>query len=99
MEEVLKKYQLISCARELTALIGKRTQMWVVLQDAYPHIIRSYGNRLVYLKADWEQDKLLIMVDVAFPPQQMTTCFKAFSKAYYDAVPEKVRQRFTIDKL
>ena len=99
MEEVLKKYQLISCARELTALIGKRTQMWVVLQDAYPHIIHAYGNRPVYLKADWEQDKIIVMVDVAYPPQHMTSCFKMFSKAYYDSVPEKVRNRFIIDKL
>ena len=99
MEEVLKRYQLISNVKEITALIGKRLEMWVVLQDAYPHIIRAYGNRLVYLKADWEQDKLAIMVDVAYPPQTMREKFTAFSKAYYSSVPEKVRNRFTIDKL
>ena len=99
MEEVLKRYQLISCAREITALIGKRTHMWAVLQEAYPHIIRSYGNKSVYIKADWEQDKILIAIDVAYPPSDMTKCFKAFSKAYYDVVPDKVKKLFIIDRL
>jgi hypothetical protein len=99
MENILKQYKLLSCEREIVAFIGRRTAMWAVLQEAYPHLIRAYGNRPVYLRVDWEANTLSILVGVAYPPAQMTSCFAAFNTAFYDGIPEKVQKCFCINKL
>ena len=99
VENILKQYKLLSCEREIVALIGKRTSMWAVLQEAQPHLVRAYGNRPVYLRADWEANQLEVLVGVAYPPAQMTSCFAKFSTDFYDGIPEKVQKAFRIGKL
>jgi hypothetical protein len=99
MEHILKQYKLLSCERELKAFIGKRPAVWAVLQEIYPHMIRSYGARPVYLRTNWEDNKLEVLSGVAYPPAQMTECYAKLCTAFYDSIPDRVRSLFTISKL
>jgi len=99
MENILKPYKLLSCEREVVAFVGKRACVWAVLQEAHPHLVRSYANRPVYLRVDWEANQLEVLVGVAYPPAQMTSCYAAFCLAFYDGIPDKVQAVFRIGKL
>jgi len=98
MEEVLKLYQLLATVPQFTKFIGPRTQILTVLKAAHPHLIRIFGRRPIHLSVDKKTDRVLVQLNVAYPPATMTQFRREFETAYYSSVPADIKARIDIDK-